>query len=134
MEPQGPFVQTIQSSKAVSYQLSQDGVAFLNVQLPEPVYLPERYAVKIAYVYGASRPVFFFSPLVQAQGFNDERRVLLGSSLQAANVFVPLNISNYIGSSLWLRIVAMDGQPLERLDDLVLALYFVPQSDISCDL
>ena len=125
-----PIVLTIRSmDSGVGYAIQSDGTAALSYCLPEPFDLKEPHAVKLLYIKGPKKHVVCTANFIELQGFNREPMMILGTSVTGSNVYIPVR-TNYIAAVGWITISHLDGTPIEKLENTILALHLVPMSHV----
>ena len=123
-----PIVLTIRSvDSGVKYEIQSDGSASLSYCLPQAFDLKEPHAVKLLYIKGPKKHVVCTANFIELQGFNREPVMVLGTSVTGSNVYIPLR-TNYVAGVGWITISHLDGSPIDKLENTILALHLVPMS------
>lgn len=125
-----PVVLTVRSVDAVYWSLQPDGSAGLSYSFPDGFDIQRPHAVKLLYVHGCSKPVFVKWTPIELQGLNRNPCHLLGTSLPASNVYIPIHSSYIVGTGYFL-LSNMDMTPITQLDDIVLAIHLSPTDTLT---
>ena len=78
---------------------------------------------------GSRQYLFVLSDLVQPQDLDGQMQPVLGSSVEDSNSWVPL-ASTYVPSAGWLRFSSVLGQPINRMDNVVIWIEIAPINSI----
>ena len=83
------------------------------------------HVARIRYLHGSRAHLWVSADFVQSSDVNGVMEPILGSSIQGANFWVPLN-TNFISAHGWIRLSSIYDQELKREDRITIWIDIAP--------